>query len=415
MPLALIHPEPLGNTLILLAVLWFMAKVGGEVALRLRLPAVTGELAAGLVLGVLARYQPAFPALAGNPALDLLGNLGIVLLMFAVGLESTVPQMVRVGFSAMRVALLGVVAPMGAGLRVAWLVLPGGTPLLADLFIGASVCATSIGVSAQVLRQYGAAKSREGRVIVGAAVLDDVLGLLVLGGITGAVAAVDSGALDWTRLAVSLALALGFLAAALTLGRYATPHLFRLANLFRSQQVLLPASLGFAFLLAWLGSLAGLAPIVGAYAAGVILEPAHIQVLEERELYRLERLVQPLVVAFSPLFFLLVGARIDPAALLRPRILAFAVVLGILGVLGKLASGLVAGRGFRRDLVGWGMVPRGEVGLIFVAVGSSLRLGGEPLLSADIQAGIVGALLLTTIAGPLGLGWALRRLRGAAG
>ena len=401
--------EPMGATLALLALLWVVAKLGGELALRLKFPAVAGELAAGMALGAMARQYPWFPAVAGDPRLVLLGNLGIVVLMFAVGLESTVPQMVRVGLSAFRVALLGVVAPMAAGLLAAFLLLPGGTPLLADLFIGACLSATSIGISAQVLRQYGAAKSREGRVIVGAAVIDDVMGLLVLGGISGAVAAEGGRAMGWGRLAGSLALALGFLAVALTLGRRVTPHLFRLANRFRSQQILLPVALAFAFFLAWLGHLAGLAVIVGAYAAGLILEPAHVQILEERELCRLEQVVQPLVVVLSPLFFVLMGAGIDPGALLDLRILGFTLVLTVLGIAGKLASGLAAGRDLRWELVGWGMVPRGEVGLIFVAAGSQLQLDGRPLLSAGIQAGIVGALLLTTVAGPLGLGRALRR------
>jgi len=405
------HPEPLGATLALLALLWLVAKLGGELALRCGFPAVAGELAAGLALGAVARALPGFPSVAGNPHLDLLGQLGIVVLMFAVGLESTVPQMVRVGIPALRVALLGVAAPMAGGILAAWLILPAGTPLLVDLFVSACLAATSIGISAQVLRQYGAAHSSEGRVIVGAAVIDDVLGLLVLGGISGAVAAAAGGTMAWGRLGASLALALGFLAAALTLGRFATPHLFRLANRFRSQQVLLPVAMGFAFLLAWLGSLAGLAAIVGAYAAGLVLEPAHIQILEERELCRLDQLVQPLVVVLSPLFFVLMGARIDPAALLRPRILGFALALAVLGIAGKLAAGFAAGRGLRAGLVGWGMVPRGEVGLIFVATGSQLSLGGQPLLSGEVQAGIVGALLLTTVAGPLGLGWALRKGR----
>jgi Kef-type K+ transport system membrane component KefB len=409
---ATFSPEPIGLTLALLALLWLVAKLGGELALRLRFPAVAGELAAGLALGALTRLLPGFPPIATDPQLDLLGNLGIVVLMFAVGLESTVPQMVRVGFSSARVAILGVAAPMAGGLLAAYLLLPRSTPLLVDLFIGACLCATSIGISAQVLREHGAAKSREGRVIVGAAVIDDVLGLLVLVGISGAVAAAGGGTMAWGRLVAKLALALGFLSAALTLGRTVTPTLFRLANRFRSEQILLPVAMGFAFLLAWLGSLAGLAVIVGAYAAGLILEPAHIQILEERELCRLEELVQPLVVVLSPLFFVLMGARIDPAALLSPRVLVFTLALSALGVGGKLVAGYAAGKDCKGDLVGWGMVPRGEVGLIFVAAGSRLELGGQPLLSPEIQAGIVGALLLTTVAGPLGLGWALRRQRG---
>jgi Kef-type K+ transport system membrane component KefB len=285
---------------------------------------------------------------------------------------------------------------MAAGLLAAFLLLPEGTPALVDLFIGACLCATSIGLSAEVLRQFGAAKSREGRVIVGAAVVDDVLGLLVLGGVAGAVAAADGGAMAWGRLGGSLALALGFLGAALTLGRLATPHVFRLATRFRSHQVLLPAALGFAFLLAWLGTLAGLAAIVGAYAAGLILEPAHVQTLEQREPQHLEQLMQPLVAAFSPLFFVLMGARIDPAALVRPRVLLFTLVLGVLGVAGKLAAGFVAGSGCRWAVVGWGMVPRGEVGLIFADVG---RTAG--LLSASTFNAVLIMVMATTFLGPL--------------
>jgi Kef-type K+ transport system membrane component KefB len=406
---ATLSPEPVGVTLVLLALLWLAAKLGGELAFRLRLPAVAGELGAGLILGAVAKLHPGFPAIARDPALDLLGELGIVVLMFAVGLESTVPQMVQVGFAALRVASLGVLAPMLAGLLAAWIFLPAGTPLLVDLFAGACLCATSIGISAQVLREHGAARSREGRVILGAAVIDDVLGLLLLVAISGAVAAAAGGGMAWGRLGRSLALALGFLTAALTLGRYATPHLFRLANRMRSQQILLPLGLGFAFLLAWLGSLAGLALIVGAYAAGLILEPAHVQTLEERELHRLDQLLQPLVVVLSPLFFVIMGARVDLFALLDPRLLACTLAMGVTGVVGKLIAGLAAGKDCRKAWVGWGMVPRGEVGLIFVAAGSGLRLDGQPLLGPEIQAAIVGALLLTTVAGPVGLGWVLRR------
>jgi Kef-type K+ transport system membrane component KefB len=406
---AFLAADPIAPALLLLALMWLAAKVGGELALRFHLPAVAGELGVGLLLGGAARAFPGFPDIASSPAAELLAGLGVVVLMFAVGLESTVSQMLKVGAAAFRVAAIGVVVPLAAGLGGAALLLPHGTPLLADLFIGACLCATSIGISAQVLREKGAAGSAEGRIIVGAAVIDDVLGLLVLVAVSGAVAASASGALAWAPLAKTMGLALLFLGLSLSLGRFATPHLFRLATRFRSEQVLLPVALGFAFLLAWLGNWAGLAPIVGAYAAGLILEPAHIRTLEERELHNLEDLVHPLVVSLSPIFFVLMGARVDVTALFAPPILLFAFTLALLGTLGKLAAGWGAGAGARAAVVGWGMVPRGEVGLIFVAAGSQLRLDGAPLLSPELQAGIVGALLLTTLAGPLGLNLALKR------
>ena len=407
MPLAFLMHDPLAGTLMLLALLWLSAKVGGELAVRLKLPAVTGELAVGLALTGLHRVWPAFPDVAASLGAELLGGLGVVVLMFAVGLESTVPQMLKVGLASLRVALIGVVLPMAAGLAGAWLLLPKGTPFVLDLFIGACLCATSIGISAQVLREQGASDSLEGRIIVGAAVVDDVLGLLLLVAVSGLVGAA-SVATAGSGLLMTLVLALGFLGAALTLGRALTPHLFRLANRFRGEQVLLPLGLGFAFLLAWLGSLAGLASIVGAYAAGLILEPAHIEDLERRERHTLEELVHPLVTVLSPLFFVLMGAKIDPGALFKPATLGFAALLAVLGVAGKYAAGYGGGKGIRAAVVGWGMVPRGEVGLIFVAAGAQLHLNGAPLLSADVQAGVIGALLLTTVAGPVGLGWVLR-------
>ncbi len=413
MLLALLVSDPFAGTLLLLALAWLAAKVGGEVALRLKLPTVAGELCAGLALAGLHQALPRFPDLAASEPVGVLANLGVIVLMFAVGLESTVPQMMRVGWPSLRVATVGVLLPMLAGLLGAHWLLPAGVPWVVDLFIGACLCATSIGISAQVLREKRAAASPEGRVIVGAAVIDDVLGLLVLVTVSGlAAASSTTGGMPWAGLARTLILALTFLALALTLGRRTTPHLFHLASRFRSEQLLLPLGLAFAFLLAWLGNRAGLAPIVGAYAAGLILEPTHIQVLEERESHTLEALVHPLVTSLAPIFFVVMGARVDPLALFAPRTLLFAGVLAGLGVAGKWMAGYAAGRGFRAAVVGWGMVPRGEVGFVFIATGAQIRFEGHPLLSPELQAGIIGALLLTTLAGPPGLGWVLGRARG---
>jgi Kef-type K+ transport system membrane component KefB len=410
MPLAILVADPFAGTLALLSLIWVAAKLGAELAVRAKLPAVAGELCAGLALAALHKAFPAFPNLAASHGADVLANLGVILLMFAVGLESTLPQMLKVGLASLRVAVLGVGIPMVAGLLGAWLILPAGTPKVVDLFIGACLCATSIGISVQVLREQGAATSPEGRVIVGAAVLDDVLGLLVLVAVSGLVAAMGTGGgLPWAPLGRSLGLALAFLAVALTFGRSLTPRLFWHIGRLRGEQILLPLGLAFAFLLAWLSNLAGLAPIVGAYAAGLILEPAHVESLEKREAHTLEQLLHPLVALFAPVFFVIMGAKVDVGALFVPRTLAFAALLAALGTAGKFLAGFGAGKGLRSAVVGWGMVPRGEVGLIFVAVGAQMQFQGQPLLSAEVQAGIVGALLLTTIAGPVGLAWALGR------
>lgn len=407
--MAMLVTDPFSPTLLLLAGLWLAAKLGGELALRLKLPAVSGELGVGLGLAALRLHVPWIPDVAESPEATVLANLGVVVLMFAVGLESTVPQMLKVGVASLRVAILGVIAPVLLCLGGTWLLLPKGTPLVQDIFIAACMCATSIGISIQVLRERRAEQSIEGRIIVGAAVLDDVLGLLVLVAVSGiAVSGANGGNLPWGGVALQLGLALGFLGLALSLGRGMTPVLFQMANRLRSEELLLPLGLAFAFGLAFLGNLAGLAPIVGAYAAGLILEPASIRLLQERERKTLEEVLHPLVVVLAPLFFVQMGARVDPVALLSPVSIRLALVLTVLGVLGKWVAGFGAGREARPSVVGWGMVPRGEVGLIFVAVGATLGIGGTSILPAPIKAGVVGALLLTTILGPFGLSWTLR-------
>lgn len=406
MPIALLTADPAAGTLLLLAFIWLAAKLGGELAARLKLPGVVGELGMGMVLAALHRYWPLLPDAAHDPAADLFASVGVVVLMFAVGLESTVPQMMKVGLAAFRVAVVGVLLPMGAGLLAAKWLLPAGTPFVVDLFIGACLCATSIGISARVLKECGASETGEGRVILGAAVIDDVLGLLVLVFVSGLVKASGSGggAIPWGDVGRTLALAIGFLALALSLGRWLTPHLFRMASRFRVEELLLPLALAFGFVLAWAGGMAGLAPIVGAYAAGLILEPANVQLLEEREEKDLEALLHPLVTVLAPVFFVVMGAKVDPRALLDPSALGLALALTALGAVSKYLAGFVAGKGFDPHVVGWGMLPRGEVGLIFVATGAQLGI-----LTGAVQTAVVTAMLLTTVIGPIGLGWVLRR------
>jgi Kef-type K+ transport system membrane component KefB len=404
-PFAALNADPSLGVLFLLALLWLGAKLGGELATRLRVPTVVGELVAGMVLMACHRQWPVLPNVAADPAADLLATIGVIILMFSVGLESTVPQMMKVGLPALRVAVVGVIVPVVLGLGAVLLLLGAGISAVGALFVGACLCATSVGISARVLQEKGAGDTPEGRVILGAAVIDDVLGLLVLVLVAGmAKAAAGGQAIPWGGVGRTLLIAVVFLAGALTLGRWATPHLFRVANRFRVEEVLLPLSLAFGFLMAWGGGHAGLAPIVGAYAAGLILEPTHVEILQEREQKSLEALLHPLVTALAPLFFVVMGARIDPRSLLQPNILGLALALTLLGAVGKYVAGFAAGRGFNPHIVGWGMMPRGEVGLIFVATGAQLQI-----LSPSVQTAVVMAMLLTTMLGPIGLGWLLHR------
>jgi Kef-type K+ transport system membrane component KefB len=414
-----------------LALLWLAAKVGGEVAVRLKLPAVAGQIAVGVVLAALPRFFVELPELPGflgflksevflefldvasNSQAEVLAYVGIVLLMFMVGLESSVPQMMKVGWASFRVAVAGVVGPMALGLAAAYFLLPKDTPYAVDLFIGACLCATSIGISASVLRERNASDSQAGRVVIGAAVIDDVLGLLVLVAVSGlAIASSSGGPLPLGELGKTLGLAFLFLALALTLGRWFSPKIFAIVSRFKGEEILLPFALALAFIMAFLGSLVGLATIVGAYAAGLILEDWHVEPLQAKESRTLEEMVQPVVSILAPLFFVLTGASVDTSAIFEPETLILAGVLTLVGILGKYISGYVAGGGLNSSVIGWGMVPRGEVGLIFVAVGRGIIINGEPLLSSEVQAGVLGAILMTTILGPIGLSWVLGKSEG---
>ena len=411
MPYAMLVSDPLASTLILLALLWVAAKIGGELAARLQLPAVAGQLLMGVVLAILPKVFCGLPNVAESRDAHLISYIGIILLMFMVGLESSVPQMLKVGWASLRVAVVGVIGPMALGLMAAYFLLPPETPYAVDLFIGACLCATSIGISVQVLRERHEADSQAGRVIIGAAVIDDVLGLLVLVAVSGLAVATTTagGTLPWGELGKTLGLALLFLALALTAGRWLSAKIFQFLSRLKSAELLSPLALAFAFTMAYLGNLVGLATIVGAYAAGLIVEHSHVESLQKREGRSLEEMIQQVVIIFAPLFFVYTAATIDPSALLQPFTFILAGALTIVGIIGKYISGYAAGGGLSVPVVGWGMVPRGEVGLIFVAVGREIKIAGEPMLSDEVQAGVLGAILMTTILGPIGLSWVLGR------
>jgi Kef-type K+ transport system membrane component KefB len=237
------------------------------------------------------------------------------------------------------------------------------------------------------------------------------LGLLVLVAVSGFARAITTtgGAFPWGEIGKTLLLALLFLALALTVGRWLSAKIFQFLSRLKSAEILSPLALAFAFTMAYLGNLVGLATIVGAYAAGLILEHSHVESLQKREGRSLEEMIQQVVIIFAPLFFVYTAATIDPSALLQSFTFILAGALTIVGIIGKYISGYAAGGGLSVPVVGWGMVPRGEVGLIFVAVGREIKIAGKPMLSDEVQAGVLGAILMTTILGPIGLSWVLGR------
>jgi Kef-type K+ transport system membrane component KefB len=406
----------LSGVLIGLAIILAAGKVGAELAVRLGQPAVLGELVAGIVLGNLSLLGvPALERIGGDASIQMLAQLGLILLLFQVGLEATVGEMLQVGASATLVALLGVAAPFALGWVVGAWFLPGDG-MLAHAFLGAALAATSIGITARVLRDLGRSGTVEARIVLGAAVLDDILGLVMLAVVVGAAqAADDGGALSLGRVALTVVKAGGFLVAGIVVGVVGVRRAILASARLRSEGALLAVGLAWCFLLAWLAHVVGLAPIVGAFAAGLVLEERNYQEFARRGERTLPELVHPLASFLVPIFFVTTGMRTDLADFAHPSTLLFALVLTVVAIAGKQVSALgVVARGQRinRVAIGIGMIPRGEVGLIFANVGAALTVHGRPLLAPATFSAVVIMVLITTVITPPLLKKSLGRVSG---
>jgi Kef-type K+ transport system membrane component KefB len=408
-----------GPVILGLALLVLAAKVGGIAVERGGQPSVLGELAVGIVLG---NFLPPLFGEEGiafvraDPTLRLMAELGILILLFDVGLESDLRALRRVGASSAVVALIGVVAPFGLGWGAgAWL-LPD-RPGLVPVFLGAALTATSVGITVRVLRDLGQTRSREGQIIVGAAILDDVLGLIVLALVSGlAAGSAGTDVSGWTYVAlVILGKAVLFLGIAAAAGHYLSGPLVRAVARTSHPDLLLVVGLALCFSLAYLAETIGLADIIGAFAAGLLLDPYGEGVRTRAEDATLTQLLGPLSNVFVPLFFVLTGIQVNLLGLADPRVLGLGVVLIVCAIAGKLATAAgIVDRGVDRVAVGLGMVPRGEVGLLFASIGAGLSIGGEPLLSQGTFSAIVLMVVVTTLVTPPALRWAFGRRRAAA-
>jgi Kef-type K+ transport system membrane component KefB len=406
----------LPGLLVGLAVVLLAARAGGLAFERLGQPAVLGELAAGIVLGNLALVGVPVPDLHGDPVLALLAEIGILLLLFEIGVEATVPQMLRVGPSALLVGLVGVVAPAALGFLVARGFFPEASPYM-HVFAGAVLCATSVGVTARVLKDLGRTRTREARLVLGAAVIDDVLGLVALATVTAAIEASEGGApLGVGAAAWITAKAFLFLGVTVSLGHLLAPRVFRWAAHVRGRDLMLPLTLAFCFLLSFLAHAAGLAPIVGAFTAGLVLEEGHFRALAARERMTVGEMLRPLTTFLLPIFFVLIGARVDLSALASPVVLAFSGALLAAAVIGKLACAAgVLTPGVDRWAVALAMVPRGEVGFVFAGIGTTVVLEGSPVLAPGPFAALVLAVMGTTLVAPPFIARRFRRIPVPAG
>ena len=409
-------PEIVPSVLLALVAVMAGAKLVGELAERLGQPAVLGELMLGIAFGNLAWIGgPDSLALARSETFTVLAELGAILLLFYVGLEATPREMLSVGGRATLVATAGVVAPMVLGYGVGALFRPQDSWML-HAFLGATLSATSVGITARVLKDLDALRAPFARIILGAAVIDDVLGLLLLAVISGIIgAAAGGGPLTFVAIAVIVAKAFAFLVGALVVGSFLSGRLFRAALALRSAGVIQALSLSFCFGLSYLAMAAGLAPIVGAFAAGLVLEDAHFEAHVGRGERPLHETLQPLISLLVPIFFVRMGMLVDLRSFASPRVLAFALLLTLAAIVGKLACAVAVPKDVSGLAVGLGMMPRGEVGLIFAGIGAQLVLWGHPVVDPGTYAAAVFMVAATTLLAPPLLLWATRRAAIRAG
>jgi Kef-type K+ transport system membrane component KefB len=338
------------------------------------------------------------PLVYAGFALSLFSVLGVLILAFMVGLQSSVAELRKVGGRASLVAVVGVAAPFVLGVVLGgWLLPEEGTS--AHLFVAATLCATSVGITARVLKDLGKVQTAEARVILGAALIDDVLGLLLLAVVAGIAA---TGSVDPVEVARLSGLSVLFLGVVLLFGERiarGAAHIFERLDR-EGGKLLFPLAL--AFSLAWVADLIQLASIVGAFAGGLIISEEYFA--KGSRGWKIEDLVAPLETIFAPVFFVLMGMQVNLASFADPSTLILAGAFTAAAIVGKLVAGLPAGRGVDRLSVGMGMVPRGEVGLIFASIGKTMGVVGDAVFSA-----IVIMVIMTTFVTPIALRWTMRR------
>lgn len=412
-------PLVLSGVLLSLVFIYLASKVGGELSQLANLPPVLGELIGGVVVGVSALHLLVFPE-AGTLASDsvvvtilqqfaglstenssevftsfsevvsVLAELGVIILLFEIGLESDLKELQKVGVRAAIVAVVGVVAPFVAG--TVGLILIFGMPTIPAVFAGAALTATSIGITSKVLSELGQLKSTEGQIIVGAAVIDDVLGIIVLAVVASLA---KTGEVDVANVIYLIISATAFLLGSILLGQFFNNSFVAIAGKLKTRGNLVIPALIFAFIMAFLGNAIHLEAILGAFAAGLVLDETDAR-------KELDEQILPIADVFVPIFFVSVGARVDlsvlnPSSADNRQGLVIAAFLIVVAIIGKVITGwAVFGKEkVNRLAIGIGMVPRGEVGLVFAGIGAASGVLDKPL-----QAAIIIMVILTTFIAP---------------
>jgi Kef-type K+ transport system membrane component KefB len=435
------HADPIAPVILGVTGILFFAVLGRFAARKIHQPSVLGELLMGILLGNLGYWwgvdfievlregpaifemvdltlsgepiqqaaiealgtkeAPAILAILHGPGgaaltqiahtVDVFSRYGVIFMLFLIGLGTSLDELKQVGSSSLRVASIGVVMPFILGFVMARLLMPE-LSINVDLFVAATLGATSVGITARVLRDLGQSHRLEARVILGAAVLDDILGLLMLAIVSGIIV---SGVFDPWHAAMVIILASLFLVVAFALGPMFLRYTIQMVKHLDIIEAKMFISFLFVMVLAWLANLVGLATIVGAFAAGVILHDAyfhHWGKIDEHQ-YSIRDLIAPLEVILVPIFFVLMGIQVKLESFYNLHVVLMAIGLILAAIIGKLLSGIGAVRGTNRLAIGIGMMPRGEVGLVFASIGKSLEVFSDELFSALVLMVIITTLL----------------------
>ena len=395
------------NFLLSLTLILVVSKLFGELFERLRLPSVLGELIAGIILGgSLLAVVPSVAGQVGYDTFHLLAEIGVCILLFEIGLETDLGDLIKVGPTSTLVAVVGVVAPFVLGFgsiimfqKFGLMNVDSGLLTIIAITVGATLTATSVGITARVLSDMNKLNTGESKIILGAAVIDDVLGLIILGVVSGLIEAFKAGSgggISLTGIITITFKAFGFLFLAIFIGNIISKRLFNYIDKMKVRGVLFLFAVAFALFYSYLAVVVGLAPIVGAFAAGLVLRKVNqFRIVEEN--------LRPVSDFFTPIFFVMIGAAVD-ISVFNPfvdgnlNVLIIALILFVVAVIGKYISGYaVFKNGINKMVIGIGMIPRGEVGLIFAQVGLNYGVFNSKLFSAVT----VMVMLTTFIAPPL--------------
>ncbi len=388
------------------------------------LPAVTGELGLGMLFAILAHYNISFwPDMTHNSMIAFFAQIGSILLLFEIGLESSVDGLFKVGKYGLLTAVIGVIVPFCLGYWLLGGVLLSSHDVKLNLFLAATLAATSTGISVRVFKDLGIINNPACQIVLAASIIDDILGLIILAFVSGLAIA---GSTSYSAIGLILLNVVAFFFMTLVLARRITPHLIKhILRISNDEPMVLAILLSFCLFWAWMASLVGLAPIIGAFVAGLIIDEIafrrsqhpywynRILEMDDQEgVYqefktdiighyykeRLSNLVKPLNHAFVPIFFVYAGMQVDIIAVANFKIIIYGVAISLVAIIGKLVSGIFLPKKVSKMLVGFGMVPRGEIGLIFALTGKELGV-----FSQEIFAAILIMVIITSLVTPIAL------------